>query len=140
MQNQHIIKKPVYFNSGMNKRQDRHMHKHTDLAYLREIANGSNVFIEQMLNLFIEQVPHSLMRIDTALHNKDWQTVRATVHKIKPSTSFTGLHEIKDIIPQLEKDAAEHSNLEDIPAMVAKIKKVCNEAIPELKEELEKLK
>jgi len=124
----------------MNETHHRHAHKHTDLAYLREIANGSNVFIAQMLNLFIEQVPHSLMRIDTALHNKDWQTLRATVHKIKPSISFIGLHEIKDVIPELEKNAAERSHLEDIPAMVDKIKTVCNEAIPELKEELKKLK
>ena len=124
----------------MNHTQNEHTQKHTDLTYLREIANGSDVFIAQMLNLFIEQVPHSLMRIDTAMRNRDWPTLRAAVHKIKPSISFIGLHEIKDIVPKLEEYAAERSNLEDIPAMVATVKTVCNDAIPELKEELKKLK
>lgn len=124
----------------MTNLKDKQAHKHTDLAYLREIANGSNEFIIQMLNIFIEQVPQSLTRIETAVHNKDWQTLRTVVHKMKPSILFVGLNEIKEDVPLLEKYASERSNLEDIPAKVAKIKAVCNEAIFELKEELEKLK
>lgn len=124
----------------MNATQNKHTHNHTDLTYLREIANGSNEFIVQMLKIFIEQVPHSLMRIDTALHNKDWETLRTVAHKMKPSILFVGLKEIKDDVPRLEKYAAERLNLEDIPAMVAKIKTICNEAISELKVEMEKLK
>ena len=52
---------------------------------------------------------------------------------------FTGLMEIANDVPLLEEYAAEESHLDAIPALIDKIKKVCNEAIGELKEELEKL-
>lgn len=113
--------------------------KHTDLTYLREIANGSDDFIIQMLTIFVEQMPQSLMRIENAMENKDWKALRLVVHKIKPSILFTGLTEIINDVPILEQYAAEESHLDEIPGMVGKIKNVCTEAIEELKEELKKL-
>ena len=71
---------------------------------------------------------------------KDWKLLRLVVHKMKPSIMFTGLTEIINDVPLLEEYAAEESHLDDIPALVDKIKKVCTEAIVELKEELKKLK
>lgn len=114
--------------------------KHTDLTYLKEIANGSNTFIVQMLNIFIEQMPQALIRIDAAVKNKDWKSLRMVVHKIKPSTIFTGLTEIANDVPLLEEYAAEESHLDAIPALADKVTKVCSEAILELTEELNKLR
>jgi len=53
---------------------------------------------------------------------------------------FTGLEEIKKDVPLLEDYAADETHLDAIPALVNKIKDVCMAAIPELKEEIEKLK
>jgi HPt (histidine-containing phosphotransfer) domain-containing protein len=113
--------------------------KHTDLTYLRGLAKGGNGFIIQMLNIYIQQTPGALERIENALKNKDWKALRFAVHKIKPSTMFVGLTEIKNDVPLLEDYAIEESHLDEIPGMVDKIKKVCTEAIPELQEELKKL-
>lgn len=115
-------------------------HKHTDLTYLRGIANGSDAFIIQMLGIFIEQTPQTLVHMEKALKNKDWKSLRLIVHKMKPSIMFTGLGEIINDVPLLEKYAAEESHLDDIPALIDKIKKACNEAMVELKEEVEKLR
>ncbi len=114
--------------------------KHADLTYLRGLAKGSNAFIIQMLGIYISQTPAAIERIDKALAQADWKTLRLVVHKIKPSTMFVGLNEISKDILQLEDYAAAESDLDKIPALVEKIKRVCLEAIPELKEELEKLK
>jgi CheY-like chemotaxis protein/HPt (histidine-containing phosphotransfer) domain-containing protein len=115
------------------------MKTHTDLTYLKGIANGSNEFITQMLNTFIEQTPQSLTRMENALKKKDWKSLRLIVHKIKPSITFTGLNEIINDIPVLEGYAAEESHLEAIPELVDKIKRVCTEALEELKEDLKEL-
>jgi len=114
--------------------------KHTDLTYLKGIANGSNEFIIQMLTIFIEQTPRSLEQMDEALKNQDWKSLRLIVHKTKPSIMFAGLKEIADDLPLLENYAAEESHIDKIPTLVEKIKHTCNEGIFELKEELEKLK
>ncbi|HTB31281.1 MAG TPA: response regulator [Bacteroidia bacterium] len=113
--------------------------RHTDLTYLEGIAKGSKGFIIQMLNIFIEQTPNALDHMDKALKNKDWKSLRLIVHKIKPSIMFTGLTEIINDVPLLEDYAAEESHLDKIPALLEKTKKVCSEAIVELKEELKKL-
>lgn len=113
---------------------------HTNLTYLRGLAKGSRAFIIQMLNIYIQQTPGALERIDNALKNKDWKALRASVHKIKPSTMFVGLNEIKNDISLLEDYAIEESHLDEIPGMVAKIKRTCTEAIPELEKELKNLK
>lgn len=115
-------------------------HKYTDLTYLREVANGSNTFIIQMLNIFIEQMPQSLARIEEAVKNKDWKSLRMVVHKIKPSVMFTGLKEIIKDVPLLEEYAAEESHLDAIPGLVDKITKVCTGAIAELKDELKHIR
>ncbi len=114
--------------------------KHTDLTYLKGLAKGSNPFILQMLNIFIEQTPPALERMEKALKNNDWQLLRLIVHKIKPSATFVGLAEIINDLPLVEDYAAEEVNLDNIPALIDKIKMVCSEAIIELKGELEKFK
>jgi PAS domain S-box-containing protein len=130
---QEINKEPASPIENLNKK------KHTDLTYLRGLAKGSDSFIIQMLNIFIEQTPNAIDRMEKALKSKDWKTLRLIVHKIKPSIMFIGLNEIINEVPILEDYAAEESHLEDIPALVEKIKKVCSEAIGELKSELEVL-
>jgi CheY-like chemotaxis protein/nitrogen-specific signal transduction histidine kinase/HPt (histidine-containing phosphotransfer) domain-containing protein len=114
--------------------------KHTDLTYLNGIAKGNTGFIIQMLSIFVEHTPHTIEHIEEALKNKDWKSLRLVVHKMKPSIMFTGLTEITEDVPLLEDYAAEESNLDEIPALVDKIKRVCTEAVIELKAELEKLK
>jgi DNA-binding response OmpR family regulator len=113
--------------------------QHTDLTYLRELAKGSDTFIIQMLDLFIEQTPQAIVRMEKALANKEWKSLRMIVHKIKPSLMFTGLTEIVNDVTLLEEYATEVSHLGEIPALVDKIKKVCDDAILELKDELKKL-
>jgi PAS domain S-box-containing protein len=114
--------------------------RHTDLTYLEGIAKGNKGFIIQMLNIFIEQTPKSLKNLEEALENENWKSLRLIVHKIKPSIMFTGLAEIMNDVPLLEDYAAEESHLDEIPALVEKIKRVCSEAIIELQDELKKLK
>jgi len=114
--------------------------KHTDLTYLNGLANGSDTFIVEMLTIFIEQTPQSIALMEDALKKEDWKSLRQIVHKIKPSIMFTGLNEIVNDVAVLEEYAAEESHLDTIPTLVDKVKKVCAEAIIELKEELKKLK
>jgi CheY-like chemotaxis protein len=114
--------------------------KHTDLTYLNGIAKGSTGFIIQMLTIFVEQTPHYLEHIDDAFKKQDWKSLRLVVHKMKPSIMFAGLSEIANDVPLLEDYAAAESHLDQMPALIEKVKYICNEAVVELKDELEKLK
>jgi HPt (histidine-containing phosphotransfer) domain-containing protein len=106
--------------------------KHIDLTYLKELSNGSNEFIMEMISVFIEQTPIEIANLEKHLAAKDWKSLRATAHKMKPSFSFMGIKELESVIKTVEEYSANETNLELLPEMVTKIKTVCTEAIEEL--------
>ena len=110
--------------------------KHTDLTYLKEISNGSNEFIREMISLFIKHTPIELNNIELYFKNKNWQSLRNVFHKMKASMAFVGLKEIESILRQAEEYALNETNLDQLPSMIMKVKQTCNEAISELEEEL----
>lgn len=107
-------------------------HKHIDLTYLKQLSNGSNEFINEMITVFIEQTPVEISNLEKYASAKDWKSLRAIAHKMKPSFTFMGIKELESIIKQLEEYAANETNLELIPDLISKIKNICNEAIKEL--------
>jgi len=109
--------------------------KHTDLSYLKQLSNGDNKFIHEMLKLFIDQTPDVLNRMSGYIESKDWKPLGSAAHKMKPSVMFVGLKEIETDLRNLEDYATEGKNIEQIPGIFNKIKDTCNIAIVELKEE-----
>lgn len=112
------------------------MMKHTDLTYLKELANGSNQFITEMITLFIAQTPESLKNLEKHFQNKDWKSLRSTAHKMKPSISFVGLKEIEGDIRMIEEIATNEMGLERLPALISNVNQICKESLAELEEEL----
>ena len=110
--------------------------KHTDLDYLRKLANGSDEFIIQMLTLFIEQTPDALQRMEKYSKEHNWELLAKVAHKMKPSIMFVGIKELEKEMKTVEDYASEKTHTEEIQQMVTHIRDVCNEAIAELKEEM----
>ncbi|MCW3070278.1 MAG: histidine kinase [Bacteroidetes bacterium] len=112
--------------------------KHIDLEYLKQIANGSDEFILQMITVFTEEIPGEVENLQNHLKNKDWNALRATAHKMKPSYSFMGVKELEDIVHSVEEYSGNESHLEELPGMVSNIYSITNEVISELQEEKKK--
>jgi len=110
--------------------------KHIDLTYLKELSNGSNEFIIQMITIFLKETPLAIENIEKYLNTSNWDALKAAVHKVKPSFSFMGIKELEGIVNSVEKYSETKTNLDQIPEMVSKIKTVLNAAIQEL--EIEK--
>lgn len=109
--------------------------KYIDLDYLKQISNGSNEFIYQMITVFMEEVPNEIKNLENHLANKDWAALKATAHKMKPSFSFMGVKGLEDNIHAIEKNCAEEKNLEQIPGLIERIKTITEEVIGELEKE-----
>lgn len=107
-------------------------HKHIDLTYLKQLSNGSNEFINEMITVFMEQTPIEIGNLEKYLEAKDWKSLRAIAHKMKPSFSFMGMKELDSLIKLIEEYAANETNLDQLPEMISRIKNSCNEAIKEL--------
>lgn len=103
-----------------------------DLTYLNTLAKGNQEFISEMIRIFMQQTPAALQSIKTSLDNKDWKSVRALAHKMKPSFAFMGIHSLKDVIHSIEEFADKEHNTEQIPILVSTLELICNKALAEL--------
>lgn len=62
-----------------------------DLAFLYEIADGSNEFIVDSITMFLDQTPQLLDTIAGAIAAQDWATAASASHKLKPNLGFFGM-------------------------------------------------
>jgi len=113
--------------------------KYIDLDYLRQISNGSNEFIYQMITVFIEEIPNEIKNLEKHLEKRDWKALRGTAHKMKPSFSFMGVKELEDSINGIEKNSEEEKNLDQIPGLIERIRNITADVILELEKEKELL-
>lgn len=111
---------------------------YSDLTYLKQIAEGNTEFILEMITSFIADLPKTLSDMDKALSQKKWPELKVIAHTLKSSADFIGMHNIKETLKNIEKYAADRTNLELLPELVAKTKNHCMKAMEEVKSEIKK--
>lgn len=73
-----------------------------DLSMLYDIADGSNEFIVESIELFLAHTPELLESIATGISDKNWPAVAAASHKLKPNLGFFGMPLCESIVQQVE--------------------------------------
>jgi HPt (histidine-containing phosphotransfer) domain-containing protein len=73
-----------------------------DLSFLYEIADGSNEFIVESIDMFLEHTPEMLQTITTAIADNDWTLVGSTAHKLKPNLGFFGMPVSQATLQEIE--------------------------------------
>ena len=74
-----------------------------DLTFLYEIADGSNEFIVESIDMLLQQAPEALQSIDESIKVQDWATAAASAHKLKPSMGFFGMLISQELLAEIEK-------------------------------------
>jgi HPt (histidine-containing phosphotransfer) domain-containing protein len=73
-----------------------------DLSFLYEIADGSNEFIVESIDMFLQQTPELLTTISTAIAAGEWTTAGAAAHKLKPNLGFFGMTDCQSVMQEVE--------------------------------------
>jgi HPt (histidine-containing phosphotransfer) domain-containing protein len=73
-----------------------------DLSLLHEIADGSDEFIVESIDMFLQQTPESLTNISNALDAQDWAAAAAAAHKLKATLGFFGMLNSQALIQEIE--------------------------------------
>ena len=73
-----------------------------DLSFLYDIADGSNEFIVESIDMFLHQTPELLQAIADAIAGKDWPAVSSASHKLKPNLGFFGMPVSQAILQEIE--------------------------------------
>ncbi len=129
-----VLKLNSTMDTNVNKLKEK---KYTDLTYLKTLSKGDTDFVKQMISIFINQTPTAIQKMESDLSNKNWASLRAVAHKMKPSFSFVGVEELQKKIETIETNAAAETNEKLIAELIAQVKEVSLKAVDELKTEQE---
>lgn len=115
------------------------MEKSLDLSYLQNISMGNKEFVLKLLQTFVEQTSLEMEKIHELSLKKDWDSLSASAHKIKPSFHFVGALEMEALLNTIEIEAKDKSKLAELPAHISIFLKACKEIIIAVKKEIENL-
>ena len=115
--------------------------KYTNLDQLNQRTKSNPILMMEMITLYIEQTHPLIVEMKKGLENKDWDKVRAAVHKMIPSFSIVGISvEYENIAKNIQENTRTLSELDKLPELISQLENVCEQACKELEEEFNIIK
>ena len=112
-----------------------------DLAYLIRRTKSDPKLMMEMISLYLEQTPPLITAMKQSLHDKDWASLHAAVHKMIPSFSIMGIStDFESMAKKVQEYANTQQQADDIQDMVLKLEAICIRACSELTEEYNLIK
>ena len=88
-----------------------------DMSYLKEVSKGNVLFMTEMIQIFLLKTPETLIILEKAIADKDWENVGFYAHKLKATYAYVGMDEMRKILVDIEKSA---KNLENVELIYSK--------------------
>ncbi|MCH8558901.1 MAG: Hpt domain-containing protein [Balneolia bacterium] len=108
----------------------------TDLSYLRNVSDGNKEFMDEMINLFIDQSDGHLDSIREGIDQNDFEIVARAAHKMKPVLGYVGINPEKYFLQEIELKAKAGEDMAGILALHSKLIGIINQANEELRGQL----
>jgi PAS domain S-box-containing protein len=108
-----------------------------NMTYLNMITKSNSKLKVEMINLYLKQTPLLIQSLSKSFNEKDFDTLKGSIHKLLPSFSIVG---IDDKYLELAKKIESNINSNQLKNWIKKLENACNQAIEELKTELKNLK
>jgi len=106
-----------------------------DLSSLNALSRGNEPFIRKMVNLFCEQTPPLIGEMITAYLANDLEKMGALAHKVKPNFDILNIQLLKQDIRTIEKAGKENEALPDLKELLEKIDKTIAQVIHKMKQD-----
>lgn len=108
-----------------------------NLAKVYALSDNDPEFVNEILTLFVTEVPADLKQIKEGIKKKDHKHAYAYAHKIKPTLDLLGLNVAFEEILQLEAWTKTEGKKKDIIDTFKSVKSQVKEAIKEIKKDFE---
>jgi HPt (histidine-containing phosphotransfer) domain-containing protein len=110
---------------------------HYNLAKVYALSDNDPEFVNQILTLFVTEIPEDLLEIKEGIKKKDHKHAYAYAHKIKPSLDLLGLNVAFEEILQIEAWTKAEGEKKEIKETFKSVKNQVNEAIKELRKDFD---
>lgn len=106
-----------------------------NLDKINEMAEGDEDFINSVISVFLEEVPHDLEELETALEKRNYEQVYKLAHKIKPNVDLLGMEQTRAAALQIETLGKNSANMDEIQLVFPILKKDIHQVVSELKKD-----
>ncbi|PQB06748.1 hypothetical protein BST83_05950 [Polaribacter filamentus] len=112
-----------------------------NLKYLKDHLNNKPVYITEMLQMILKEIPVIIEQANKSIAAGDWKGLHRKMHSIKPTLILMGLPKaIIAISKQIEENAEKEEHLDVVYAQFIKLEKALEKAYTELEVELNTIK
>jgi len=108
----------------------------TDLTFLRTFTGGDPEKIKKYVTLFLSGTGPAISSIKKHLEASDWPALRTAAHSLKSQTKYMGIARAEELAIFIEHNAAQASNLDQLPEAVQNLADVLSIASDELRSEI----
>ena len=112
-----------------------------DLTYLKQRTKSNPELMAEIISAYLVQTPPLISSMKQSLLDKDWDSLRAAVHKLIPSFAIMGIsEEAENSAKKIQEYTGTRLQIEELPTLVQQIDNVCTRACKELDVELNRIK
>lgn len=104
-----------------------------NLDKLYKLAQGNEVFVREMLQIFVEANTESLEKIKEASQKLNLQIIQKTAHKMKPSLDSLEVKSLTEDIRILESFSLEERSQKELDILINKLETVLNNIMTQIK-------
>lgn len=108
--------------------------KLVDLSYVRAMAGDSMDLVNEMINIFISQVPGFISDMKSCHQDKNWTQLGLIAHKAKSSAAVMGMEKQASSLKDLELKSKDGIDAEQYSEYIRSFENDCQAAIIELQD------
>ena len=116
-------------------------HQELNARYLRTLYENNIAYAADLFEIFIKTIRTEVRKLENYVHEKDLESLKNQVHKLKPNFAMVGLTWLTDKIQEMEDTLREDpaNTIEKIEAIYADISADMNKYFPIIEDEFVKM-
>jgi HPt (histidine-containing phosphotransfer) domain-containing protein len=107
-----------------------------NLDMLQAASGGDPNFVTAILAKMSKKMPEAMDELRAALHNEEWEVVRAVAHRTKSSAAFTGAEILRTKFKEMEHAAMEPDRRGEVPLLMDEVGALVAQVVAEIDAEL----
>lgn len=109
------------------------MFKFINLDYLRELSDGNEEFMKDMMQTFLSKAPEYIEEFQSLNESKDWEAMLVFAHKSKSTFKMMGSNKLSDDSARIELFCKEGNKEREIGETLSVMKTYFDSVIDEMR-------
>ncbi len=108
-------------------------YQHIQTMRIEDLAGGDKEFLNEIISIFLAQIPDFVSKMKTALENEEWSVLAREAHTAKSSALTFGMEETGKLLKKIQL-VAQDGEFDILPELVEQASAQLEAAVPELED------